>query len=90
MTTVDRVRRASGFTTGPGTTTDDVRIRDIAQALTRPGRAPVHRRGHGATGPQLPRIAAEGPAEARIRAGIARAHGVGVEYTDAERIDIEL
>ncbi|MCL7430529.1 XRE family transcriptional regulator, partial [Streptomyces sp. YS415] len=83
-------RARFGFTAAPGTT-DDARIRDITQALP-----PVFAdrlftaREQGATEQQIQQIAAEGLAQMYFRANNTRAHGLGVEFTDVERIDIEL
>jgi hypothetical protein len=83
-------RARFGFTAVPGTT-DDARIRDITQALP-----PVFAdrlftaREQGATEQQLQQIAAEGLAQMYFRANNTRAHGLGVEFTDVEHIEIEL
>jgi hypothetical protein len=83
-------RARFGFTAAPGTT-DDARIRDITQALP-----PVFAdrlftaREQGATEQQLQQIAAEGLAQMYFRANNSRAHGLGVEFTDVEHIEIEL
>ncbi|WP_037677362.1 telomere-protecting terminal protein Tpg [Streptomyces griseus] len=83
-------RARFGFTAAPGTT-DDARIRDITQAL------PPHwadrlftARDAGATEQQLQDIAAEGLAEMYFRADNTRAHGLSVEFTDVDQIDISL
>ncbi|MFE1775502.1 telomere-protecting terminal protein Tpg [Streptomyces sp. NPDC059008] len=83
-------RARFGFTAAPGTT-DDARIRDITQALP-PQWADRLFTAHeqGATEQQLQRIAAEGLAQMYFRADNTRAHGLGVEFTDVEHIDIEL
>lgn len=83
-------RARFGFTAAPGTT-DDARIRDITQALP-----PVFAdrlftaREQGASERQLQQIAAEGLAQMYFRAGDSRAHGLGVEFTDVEHVEIEL
>ncbi len=83
-------RARFGSTAAPGTT-DDARIRDITQALP-----PVFAdrlftaRERGATEQQLQQIAAEGLAQMYFRANNSRAHGLGVEFTDVEHIEIEL
>ncbi|MET9078601.1 XRE family transcriptional regulator [Streptomyces sp. NPDC004232] len=83
-------RARFGFTAAPGTT-DDARIRDITQALP-----PVFAdrlftaREQGASEQQLQQIAAEGLAQMYFRANNTRAHGLGVEFTDVENIQIEL
>ncbi|WP_030843385.1 telomere-protecting terminal protein Tpg [Streptomyces hygroscopicus] len=82
-------RARFGFTAAPGTT-DDARIRDITQALP-----PVFAdrlftaRDQGATEQQLQQIAADGLAQMYFRANNSRAHGLGVEFTDVEHIEIE-
>ncbi|MER7805555.1 XRE family transcriptional regulator [Streptomyces parvulus] len=83
-------RARFGFTAAPGTT-DDARVRDITQALTPQW---AHRlftaRDRGATERQLQQIAAEGLAEMYFRDNNTRAHGLGVEFTDIDRVDIGL
>ncbi|MEU6669283.1 XRE family transcriptional regulator [Streptomyces sp. NPDC046727] len=83
-------RARFGFTAAPGTT-DDARIRDITQALP-PDFADrlFTAREQGATEQQLQHIAAEGLAQMYFRANDTRAHGLGVEFTDVEQIDIAL
>lgn len=83
-------RARFGFTAAPGTT-DDARIRDITQALP-PQFADrlFTAKDQGATEQQLQQIAAEGLAQMYFRANNTRAHGLGVEFTDVEHIDIEL
>ncbi|SEB30593.1 hypothetical protein SAMN04490357_0055 [Streptomyces misionensis] len=83
-------RARFGFTAAPGTT-DDARIRDITQALP-PEYADrlFTAREQGATERQLQQIAAEGLARMYFRANNSRAHGLGVEFTDIEQIQIEL
>ncbi|MFE2384561.1 telomere-protecting terminal protein Tpg [Streptomyces misionensis] len=83
-------RARFGFTAAPGTT-DDARIRDITQALP-PEFADrlFTAREQGATERQLQQIAAEGLARMYFRANNSRAHGLGVEFTDIEQIQIEL
>ncbi|MFD3565574.1 telomere-protecting terminal protein Tpg [Streptomyces sp. NPDC058686] len=67
------------------------RIRDITQALP-PQWADClfTAREQGATEQQLQQIAAEGLAQMYFRANNTRADGLGVEFTDVERLDIEL
>lgn len=83
-------RARFGFTAASGTT-DDARIRDITQALP-----PVFAdqlftaREQGATEQRLQQIAADGLARMYFRANNSRADGLGVEFTDVERLDIEL
>ncbi|MET9662759.1 XRE family transcriptional regulator [Streptomyces sp. NPDC006510] len=74
-----------------GGTTDDARIRDITQALP-PEYADqlFSAREQGANEDQLRQIAADGLARMYFRANNSRAHGLGVEFTDVERLDIEL
>ncbi|MEW2577675.1 telomere-protecting terminal protein Tpg [Streptomyces syringium] len=83
-------RARFGFTAAPGTT-DDARVRDITQALP-PAYADqlFTAREQGATERQLQQIAADGLAQMYFRANNARAHGLGVEFTDVEHIQIEL
>ncbi|MEV5319249.1 XRE family transcriptional regulator [Streptomyces sp. NPDC052687] len=83
-------RARFGFTAAPGTT-DDARVRDITQALP-PDFADrlFTARDQGATERQLQRIAAEGLARMYFRADNTRAHGLEVEFTDVEHIEIEL
>lgn len=83
-------RARFGFTAAPGTT-DDARIRDITQALPpRWADRLFAARDADATEQQLQRIAAEGLAEMYFRANNTRAHGLGVEFTDVDQIDISL
>ncbi|KOT49913.1 MULTISPECIES: telomere-protecting terminal protein Tpg [Streptomyces] len=83
-------RARFGFTAAPGTT-DDARTRDITQALPpRWADRLFTAREQGASEQQMQRIAAEGLAEMYFRANNTRANGLGVEFTDVERIDIEL
>ncbi|MFJ3214179.1 telomere-protecting terminal protein Tpg [Streptomyces flaveolus] len=83
-------RARFGFTAAAGTT-DDARIRDIPQALP-PDFADqlFTAREQGATEQQLQQIAADGLAQMYFRANNSRAHGLGVEFTNVERLDIEL
>ncbi|MCX4799945.1 XRE family transcriptional regulator [Streptomyces sp. NBC_01242] len=83
-------RARFGFTAAAGTT-DDARIRDITQALP-PQWADRLFTAHeqGANEQQLQQIAADGLAQMYFRANNSRAHGLGVEFTDVERLDIEL
>ncbi|MGW1007686.1 telomere-protecting terminal protein Tpg [Streptomyces sp. NPDC002520] len=83
-------RARFGFTAAAGTT-DDARIRDITQALP-PEYADqlFTAREQGANEDQLRQIAADGLARMYFRANNSRAHGLGVEFTDVERLDIEL
>jgi hypothetical protein len=79
-----------GFTAAPGTT-DDARVRHITQALP-----PLYAerlfaaRDAGATEDRLRQIAAEGLGEMYFRDNNHRAHDLLVEFTDVERLDIEL
>ncbi|MFF7610249.1 telomere-protecting terminal protein Tpg [Streptomyces parvulus] len=84
------VRARFGYTAAPGTT-DDARVRDLTQALA-PHWADrlFTAREQGAGEEQLQRIAAEGLAQTYFRAGETRAHGLGVEFTDIDRLDIGL
>ncbi|MFJ4622438.1 telomere-protecting terminal protein Tpg [Streptomyces sp. NPDC088812] len=83
-------RARFGFTAAPGTT-NDVRFRDITQALP-PCWADrlFEARDAGASERQLQRIAAEGLAEMYFRNNNTRAHDQGVECTGVEHIDIQL
>jgi predicted transcriptional regulator len=83
-------RARFGFTAAPGTT-DDARIRDITQALPPDFAARLFTaRDQGAPERQLQQIAAEGLARMYFRANDTRAHGLDVEFTDVEHIEIEL
>ncbi|MCX5395254.1 XRE family transcriptional regulator [Streptomyces sp. NBC_00094] len=83
-------RARFGFTAAPGTT-DDARIRDITQALPPQWADRLYTaREQGADERRLQRIAAEGLAEMYFRADNTRAHGLGVEFTDVQHIEIEL
>ncbi|MFB7942335.1 telomere-protecting terminal protein Tpg [Streptomyces sp. NPDC056049] len=83
-------RARFGFEAAAGTT-DDARIRDITQALP-PEYADqlFSAREQGAGENHLRQIAAEGLARMYFRANNTRAHGLDVEFTDVERLDIEL
>ncbi|MFE0606782.1 telomere-protecting terminal protein Tpg [Streptomyces sp. NPDC058892] len=83
-------RARFGFTAAAGTT-DDARIRDITQALPPEYAEQLFTaREQGKTEDQLRQIAADGLAKMYFRANNTRAHGLGVEFTDVERLDIEL
>ncbi|MFB8166015.1 telomere-protecting terminal protein Tpg [Streptomyces rubiginosohelvolus] len=83
-------RARFGFEAAAGTT-DDARIRDITQALP-PEYADqlFTAREQGAGENQLRQIAADGLARMYFRANNSRAHGLDVEFTDVERLDIDL
>ncbi|MYU24771.1 XRE family transcriptional regulator [Streptomyces sp. SID8352] len=83
-------RARFGFEAAGGTT-DDARIRDITQALP-PEYADqlFTAREQGAGEDQLRQIAADGLAQMYFRANNTRAHGLDVEFTDVERLDIDL
>ncbi|MFD8233026.1 telomere-protecting terminal protein Tpg [Streptomyces sp. NPDC001443] len=83
-------RARFGFTAAAGTT-DDARIRDITQALP-PEYADrlFTAREQGATEQQFQQIAADGLAQMYFRANNSRAYGLGVEFTDVDRLDIEV
>ncbi|MER5200987.1 hypothetical protein ACWD3J_46445 [Streptomyces sp. NPDC002755] len=67
------------------------RIRDITQALPPEFAAQLFTaREQGATEQRLQQIAADGLAQMCFRANNSRAHGLSVEFTDVERLDIEL
>ncbi|MFI0155835.1 telomere-protecting terminal protein Tpg [Streptomyces lydicus] len=83
-------RARFGFTAAAGTT-DDARIRDVTQALPPEYADQLFSAGEqGAGEDQLRQIAADGLARMYFRANNSRAHGLGVEFTDVERLDIEL
>ncbi|GHH45325.1 telomere-protecting terminal protein Tpg [Streptomyces candidus] len=83
-------RARFGFEAAGGTT-DDARVRDITQALPPQWADRLFTaREQGADEQQLHRIAADGLAQMYFRANDSRAHGLGVEFTDVERLDIEL
>ncbi|MFJ6799043.1 telomere-protecting terminal protein Tpg [Streptomyces sp. NPDC091268] len=74
-----------------GGTTDDARIRDITQALPPEYAAQLFSaREQGAGEDQPGQIAAEGLARMYFRANNTRAHGLDVEFTNVERLDIDL
>jgi hypothetical protein len=83
-------RARFGFEAAGGTT-DDARIRDITQALP-PEYADqlFTAREQGAGEDQLRQIAADGLARMYFRANNTRARGLDVEFTDVERLDIDL
>ncbi|MEU9654259.1 hypothetical protein AB0E00_35935 [Streptomyces sp. NPDC048110] len=72
-------------------TTDDARIRDTTQALP-PEYADklFTAREQGKTEDQLRQIAVDSLARMYFRANNSRAHGLGVEFTDVERLNIQL
>ncbi|MEU4489991.1 hypothetical protein AB0H94_34805 [Streptomyces purpurascens] len=83
-------RARFGFTAAPGRP-DDVRIRDITQALPpRWADRLFTAREQDANERQLQRIAAEGLAERYFRNNNTRARGLGMEFTDVEHIEIRL
>ncbi len=83
-------RARFGFEAAGGTT-DDARVRDITQALPPQWADRLFTaREQGAGEQQLQQIAADGLAQMYFRANDSRAHGLGVEFTDVERLDIEL
>ncbi|MGQ4732667.1 telomere-protecting terminal protein Tpg [Streptomyces sp. Ju416(a)] len=75
-----------------GDTSDDARIRDLPPQALPPHYADqlFTARERGATEDQLRQIAADGLAQMYFRANNTRAHGLDVEFTDVERLDIEL
>ncbi len=83
-------RAPFGFEAAGGTT-DDARIRDITQALP-PEYADklFSARERGQSEGQFRQIAADGLARMYFRANNSRVHGLGVEFTDVELLDIEL
>ncbi|MFF4138126.1 telomere-protecting terminal protein Tpg [Streptomyces mirabilis] len=83
-------RARFGFEAAGGTT-DDARVRDITQALPPQWADRLFTaREQGANEQQLHQIAADGLAQMYFRANNSRAHGLGVEFTDVERLEIEL
>ncbi|WP_410088741.1 telomere-protecting terminal protein Tpg [Streptomyces sp. t39] len=79
-----------GFEAADGTT-DDARIRAIAQALPPEYAAQLFTaREQGADEDQLRQTAADGLARMYFRADNTRAHGLDVELTAVERPDVEL
>ncbi|WP_370424250.1 XRE family transcriptional regulator (plasmid) [Streptomyces sp. QH1-20] len=83
-------RARFGFHAAPGSS-DDGRIRDITQALPPQWADRLFTaREQGANEQQLQQIAADGLAEMYFRANNTRANGLGVEFTDVERLDIQL
>ncbi|MFE9123713.1 telomere-protecting terminal protein Tpg [Streptomyces sp. NPDC007172] len=86
---VESTRARFGFEAAGGTT-DDARIRDITQALS-PEYADqlFTARAWGQSEDQFRQIATDGLARMYFRANNSRAHGLGVEFTDVERLDIE-
>jgi hypothetical protein len=83
-------RARFGFEAAGGTT-DDARIRDITQALPPQWADRLFTaREQGANEQQLQQIAADGLAEMYFRNNNTRAHGLGVEFTDVEHVQIEL
>ncbi|MFD9240646.1 telomere-protecting terminal protein Tpg [Streptomyces sp. NPDC059556] len=83
-------RARFGFEAAGGTT-DDARIRDITQALPPEYAEQLFTaRERGVGEDQLRQIAADGLARMYFRANDSRAHGLDVEFTDVERLDIDL
>ncbi|MFB7852440.1 XRE family transcriptional regulator [Streptomyces sp. NPDC056053] len=83
-------RAKFGFTAASGTT-DDARTRDITQALPPEWADRLYTaREQGATEQRLQQIAADGLAQMYFRANNTRAHGLDVELTDVEQIEIQL
>ncbi|MFJ3513185.1 telomere-protecting terminal protein Tpg [Streptomyces luteogriseus] len=83
-------RARFGFESAAGTT-DDARIRDITQALPPQWADRLFTaREQGANEQQLQQIAADGLAQMYFRANNSRAHGLSVEFTDVEQLEIEL
>jgi hypothetical protein len=83
-------RARFGFTAAPGTT-DDPRIRHINQSLPPEYAARLFgARDAGASEQQLQAILAEGLGAMYFRDGGRRAHGLLVELTDIEDLDVEL
>ncbi|MDT6988258.1 telomere-protecting terminal protein Tpg [Streptomyces lusitanus] len=84
------VRARFGFTAAPGTT-DDARIRHITLALPPQHAARLfNAQDAGASEQQLRGLAAEALGEVYFRDGGRRAHGLDVELTDIEQLEIDL
>lgn len=83
-------RARFGFTAAPGST-DDARLRNITQALPPQYAARLFEaQEQGAGERQLLNIAAEGLQEIYFTDRGRRAHGLLVEFTDIDYIDVEL
>ncbi|MEV7077799.1 helix-turn-helix transcriptional regulator [Streptomyces sp. NPDC093516] len=84
------VRARFGFTAAPGTT-DDARLRHITLALPPSHAARLfNAQDAGASEQQLRDLAAEALGEVYFRDGGRRAHGLDVEFTDIEQLEIDL
>lgn len=83
-------RARFGYTAAPGST-DDARLRHLTVALPpRYAERLFTAQEAGATEQQLRDIAAEGLGEVYFRDSGRRAHGLEVEFTDLEHVDIDL
>ncbi|MGA4902563.1 telomere-protecting terminal protein Tpg [Streptomyces griseoincarnatus] len=84
------VRARFGFTAAPGTT-DDARIRHITLALPPQHAARLfNAQDAGASEQQLRELAGQALGEVYFRDGGRRAHGLDVEFTDIEQLEIDL
>lgn len=87
---VINTRARFGFTAAPGTT-DDARIRDLTVALPPTYAARLFdAQDAGANEQQLREIAAEGLGHMYFRDNGRRAHGLDVEFTDVEYVEVDL
>ncbi|MGW2564394.1 telomere-protecting terminal protein Tpg [Streptomyces sp. NPDC001514] len=83
-------RARFGYTAAPGST-DDARLRHLTQALPPQYAARLFEaQEQGASERQLLDIAAEGLQEIYFKDRGRRAHGLQVEFTDIDYIDVEL
>ncbi|MDH3038978.1 helix-turn-helix transcriptional regulator [Streptomyces sp. TRM75561] len=84
------VRARFGFTAAPGTT-DDARIRHLTLALPPQHAARLfNAQDAGASEQQLRELAGQALGEVYFRDGGRRAHGLDVEFTDIEQLEIDL
>jgi transcriptional regulator with XRE-family HTH domain len=84
------VRARFGFTAAPGTT-DDARLRHLTLALPPSHAARLfNAQDAGASEQQLCDLAGQALGEVYFRDGGRRAHGLDVEFTDIEQLEIDL
>ncbi|MGW8719216.1 telomere-protecting terminal protein Tpg [Streptomyces althioticus] len=84
------VRARFGFTAAPGTT-DDARIRHLTLALPPQHAARLfNAQDAGASEQQLRELAGQALGEVYFHDGGRRAHGLDVEFTDIEQLEIDL
>lgn len=84
------VRARFGFTAAPGTT-DDARLRHLTLALPPQHAARLfNAQDAGASEQQLRELAGQALGEVYFRDGGRRAHGLDVEFTDIEQLEIDL